>query len=64
MTMAMDVYNDDDNTASCKAAARREAEAGPSMHNKQTMRGKNGQKRYGDNAAFDDDDNNVNNGDG
>jgi len=41
MMMAMDVYDDDDNTASCKAAARREAEAGPSIHNNKTMRGEN-----------------------
>ncbi len=44
MTMATDVYNDDDNTASCEAAARREAEAGPSIRNNQTMRGENGWK--------------------
>ncbi len=44
MTMATDVYVDDDNTASCEAAARQEAEAGPSIRNNQTMRGKNGRK--------------------
>ena len=44
MTMATDVYDDKDNTASCEAAAHREAEAGPSIHNNQTMRGENGRK--------------------
>jgi hypothetical protein len=33
MTMVMDVYDDKHNTASCEAAAHREAEAGPSIHN-------------------------------
>ena len=44
MTMATDIYDNDDNTASCGAAARREAEAGPSIRNNQTMRGENGRK--------------------
>ena len=44
MTMATDVYDDKDNTASCEAAARREAEVGPSIRNNQTMRGENGRK--------------------
>ena len=38
MTMVTDVYDDKDNTASCEAAVRREAEAGPSIRNNQTMR--------------------------
>ena len=44
MTMVMDIYDDDDNTASCEAAARQEVEAGPSVHNNQTMRSENGRK--------------------
>ena len=44
MMMVMNVYDDKDNTASCEAAARREAEAGPSIRNNQTMRGENGRK--------------------
>ena len=44
MTMATDVYNDKDNTASCKVAARQEAEAGPCVRNNQTMRGENRRK--------------------
>jgi hypothetical protein len=42
MKMATDVYDDKENTASCEAAARREAEAGLSIRNNQTMRGENG----------------------
>jgi hypothetical protein len=42
--MATDVYDDKDNTDSCEAAAHREAEVGPSIHNDQTMRGENGRK--------------------
>ncbi len=44
MTILMDVYDEDDNTASCEAAAHQEAETGPSIRNNQTMRGENGQK--------------------
>ena len=44
MSMATDVYDDKDNTASCEATACREVEAGPSIRNNQTMRGENGQK--------------------
>ena len=44
MTVATDVYDDDDNTASCEVVAHREAEAGPSICNNQTMRGENGRK--------------------
>ena len=44
MTMVTVIYDDKDNTASCKAAARREAEAGPYIRNNQTMRGENGLK--------------------
>ncbi len=44
MTMVMDVYDNDDNTASCEAAARQEAEAGPSLCNNQKLRGENGRK--------------------
>ena len=44
MTLATDVYDDDDNTASCEAVARREAEAGPYTCNNKTMRGENGRK--------------------
>jgi hypothetical protein len=44
MTLVTDVYDNKDNTASCEAAARREAEAGPSIHNNQTMRGEKGRK--------------------
>ena len=87
MTMATDVYDDKDNTASCEAAAHREAEAGPSIHNNQTMRGENGRKlatttpgtvtmppstamlttstmATADDAAFDSDVDNVDNGNG
>ena len=88
MTMALDVYDDDDNTASCEAAARREAEEGPSIRNNQKMRGENGRTlamttpgtvtppsmtmtttttttstmATADDAAFDDGDNNVDDG--
>ena len=44
MTMATDVYDNKDNTASCEATSCREAEAGPSIRNNQTMRGENGRK--------------------
>jgi hypothetical protein len=44
MTMATDVYDDKENTASCEAVAHQEAEAGPSICNNQTMRGENGRK--------------------
>ena len=88
MAMATDVYDDVDNTASCEAAGRREAEAGPSIRNNQTMKGENGRKlamttlgtvtlpsttmmttttltmAMADNAAFDDKDNNVDDGNG
>ena len=80
--MATDVYDNYDNTASCEVVASQEAEAGPSIHNNQTMRGENGRKlgttmpgtvtmspltmttmATTDYAGFDDDNNNVDDGD-
>ncbi len=44
MTMAPDVYDNNNKTGSCEAAVHQEAEAGPSIRNNQTMRGENGWK--------------------